>query len=64
MAGQQEFVIDVKSDGSVKIEGKGFEGAECKQFSKAIEDALGDVTKVVEKPEYRRQRVAPRTVGH
>ena len=59
----REFVIDIEPDGKVTIEGKGFEGAECKALSKDIEAHLGDVQKVVEKAEFKRGRPMLRKVG-
>lgn len=50
----KEIVIDIEADGSVKIEGKGFEGPECELFTKELEADLGTVTKKVKKPEYHR----------
>ena len=48
-----EIIVEVDTDGSVVIEGKGFIGAECRQATAAIEAALGDVIKVTPKPELR-----------
>lgn len=63
MGGQQEFVIDIAENGDTKVEGMNIEGSECKALSSAIEKALGDATKVVEKPEFHRSRTVPRKVG-
>lgn len=52
----REFTIDISPDGKqVVIEGHGFEGPECKEFSKAIEEGIGDVESVVKKPEFDRK---------
>jgi hypothetical protein len=59
----QEVIIEIDERGNATIEAKGFEGAECKLLTKAIEDALGDVEKVVEKPEFRRARPVVRKAG-
>jgi hypothetical protein len=40
----REIVIDVAPDGSVKVEAKGYTGAECELATKAFEDAVGRVT--------------------
>jgi uncharacterized protein YuzE len=57
----QEIFIDIDEQGNVKIEAAGFEGTACKDMTKAIEDALGEVTSVKKKPEYHRTRAATRT---
>ncbi len=56
----QEIVIDIDGDGNVKVEGKGFVGAECKTLTADLEAALGDVQKADLKPEYRRAPATPR----
>jgi hypothetical protein len=58
-----EFVIDIAEDGTPKIEGFGFNGPECEQFSKAITEALGVATAVVKKPEYNRRAPVKRAAG-
>lgn len=47
-----EIIID--EHGNPTIEGKGFTGPECEAFTESLENALGDVTKRVKKPEYHR----------
>lgn len=59
----QDIIIDIEPDGKIKIEAQGFEGPECKQLTAEIEKALGEVTTVKEKPEYRRGRMVTRTAG-
>jgi hypothetical protein len=36
--------ITVSPEGETKVETKGFEGAECRQASRFIEEALGQLT--------------------
>lgn len=57
----QEIVIDIDPSGDVKVEGKGFVGSECQALTKAIEEALGDVTKTELKPEFRQTKSRART---
>ena len=52
----EEIVIDIELDGTVTVEGKNFVGPECKQLTKALEEDLGVVTSVVEKPEMRQTK--------
>lgn len=63
MAGPQEIVIDIETDGTVTIEGKNFEGGECTKFTAEIEQALGKVTQRTLKPEYHRAKTLTRKVG-
>ena len=49
------IIIDIATDGSVKIDTKGFVGAECKEATRAIEKALGTTTADVKKPEFTQQ---------
>jgi len=57
----REFTIDISPDGKqVVIEGHGFDGPECKEFSKAIEEGIGDVETVTKKPEYSRPKAVSR----
>lgn len=50
----EEIVIDIDPDGGITVEGKGFEGPDCKLLTKALEEDLGAVERVQEKPEMRR----------
>mgnify|MGYP003578290896 CR=1 FL=1 len=52
----QEIIIEIEEDGKPTIEGKGFVGAECKQYTEALEAGLGEVERVTLKPEYRQAR--------
>ena len=51
----KQVVIDVKPDGEVIVDAQGFEGLECEQATKAIEQALGTVDNRQRKPEYHRR---------
>lgn len=44
--------VTVAPDGSIKIEGVGFKGAECEKATKFLEDALGVTADRKRKPEY------------
>ena len=57
----QSIDIVIEPNGDVKVEGKGFAGGDCVKFTKGIEDALGDQTSRVLKPEFR--LVAAKKVG-
>lgn len=59
----KEIVIDIDQNGNATIEGKGFEGSECKEATREIEQALGAVEKVVEKPEMKRGKAVLRKAG-
>lgn len=54
----QEILIEIDTVGNVKVEGKGFSGAECTKVTEAIEDALGEVESRKLKPEFRQTRTA------
>ena len=59
----EEIIIDIGPNGDVTVEGVGISGPECLQLTKAIEDALGTVTKVVKKPEFLRTVPLKRSAG-
>lgn len=40
---KREMVIQIAPDGTISLEVKGVKGGECLDFSKFLEDALGDV---------------------
>ena len=48
----KQIIIDIKPDGSVKIEAVGFQGQSCLEATKPFEEALGKVEAREEKPEY------------
>jgi hypothetical protein len=59
----QEIEIIVDEQGNVQVEAKGFSGADCKTLTKAIEEAVGEVTDVKLKPGYRQTRNVTRTAS-
>ena len=48
----KRIVIDIGLDGEVSIEALGFSGPACEAATKAIEEALGQVTDRTKKAEY------------
>jgi len=40
---KREIVIQIAADGSIALEVKGVPGPDCLQFTKALEEALGEV---------------------
>lgn len=58
------FTIDIDANGNVTVEGHEIAGPECTKLTDAITTALGEVTKQVKKPEFHRQAVLGRKVGH
>jgi hypothetical protein len=46
------IIIDIPLDGEITVEAEGFQGRQCKDATKAIEQALGTTTKDVNKPEF------------
>ena len=53
MADTTEIIMEFGTDGSLKMEGKGFQGRACDQAMAPFEKALGIITKRENKPEYR-----------
>ena len=49
---QKRLVIDIDPDGTIRIDAQGFSGPSCEDATRAIEQALGQVTAVMHKPEY------------
>ena len=52
--------IDIGLEGGVSIDAVGFQGPDCEEATRFLEDALGTVGETRKKPEYRRHR----TVGN
>lgn len=52
-----------RNDGTVQIDALGFKGADCSKATAAFERAIGDVTSVVRKPEYRVEQKQVQKVG-
>jgi hypothetical protein len=51
----KQVIIEITTTGEVKIEGKGFKGAECEKATKALEEALGAVKDRKKSPDYYAQ---------
>ena len=47
-----QVIIDITPDGETTMEARGFQGAQCKDATSALERALGTTTKDVKTPEY------------
>lgn len=52
MAKHKDLIITIGPDGNVKIEVEGVSGKDCMDFSKFLEDELGEVTERVRTSEY------------
>jgi hypothetical protein len=46
-------------DGTFEVDAIGFEGRECSDFTKPLEQVVGEVTERVAKPERHQVRVVP-----
>lgn len=65
MAKQKAMEIILTKDGQISVEAIEFQGQGCKEFTKAMEDALGVATGDTLKPEFRqREQQARATQGH
>jgi len=53
----KQIIVTIDLDGNAKVEAVGFNGKGCKDATKAIEEAVGTVTNVKQKPEFYRQEV-------
>lgn len=53
MRSDKKIIIDIDERGNCSIEGKGFVGPECAEFTGEIEKSLGKVTSITNKREYR-----------
>lgn len=52
--------VIVQTDGSLKIDAVGFQGADCEKATAFIEQALGQVADRQRKPEYNSRRSVTR----
>ena len=52
MAKKRDIVITIGPDGEVQIQVEGVAGSSCVDFTKFLEDELGDVTERVHTSEY------------
>lgn len=55
---KQEIIVTINPDGSTSVETKGYVGKSCKDASKFIEDALGNVESEKLKPEFYQSQQA------
>ena len=53
----KQIIVTIDLDGNATVEAVGFNGKGCKDATKAIEEAVGTVTNVKQKPEFYRQEV-------
>ena len=49
---RRQLVIDIDPDGTIRIDAQGFSGPSCEEATRAIEEALGQVTTVTHKPAF------------
>jgi hypothetical protein len=56
---KREIVIQIAPDGTISLQVKGVTGGECVEFSKFLEDALGDVIQREKTSEFYQE--APRS---
>jgi hypothetical protein len=59
MVMKREMIIQIAPDGTISLEVKGVQGAECLDFSKFLEDALGDVVQREKTSEYYQEPTRP-----
>lgn len=52
----EQIIIDIDPDGSLRIDAVGFQGPDCEQATKFIEQVLGTVAQRRKKPEYHQRR--------
>ncbi len=52
MVTKKDIIITIGPDGDIKLEVKGVPGSECLDFTKFLEEELGDVTERVHTSEY------------
>ena len=55
--------VIVKTDGTLKIDAVGFQGADCEKATAFLEKALGATKGKQKKPEYHRQAQRQQRVG-
>ena len=52
----EEIIIEIDPEGSLRIDAVGFQGPDCEEATKFIEQALGTVAQRRQKPEYHQRR--------
>lgn len=56
MKSQKKIVIEIDNEGNCSIDGQGFQGPECANFTNEVEESLGTKISHTNKPEYRQRR--------
>lgn len=51
----QEVIMDIRPDGTIGLEAKGFKGKECDSVLNELEQSLGNVINKKLKPEYHQK---------
>jgi hypothetical protein len=51
----REIEVVIHPDGSISVEAHGYEGADCEEATRFVEQALGRVRQRKRKPEYYRR---------
>ncbi len=59
---RREIEILINPDGSVSVEALGYEGPDCEEATKFLEQALGKVQERKRKPEYYRRTARHDTI--
>lgn len=57
----KQIIVLIDPDGNTQIEVDGLSGPSCKEETKALEEALGIITKTTHKADYYRQEVTSAT---
>ena len=52
---QRTIEVSVAADGSISIEAVAFQGSDCEQATRFLEEALGVVSDKARKPEYHQR---------
>lgn len=55
MKAQRTIEVTVEASGEIRIEAVSFQGADCEQATKFLEEALGTVSTRTKKPEYHQR---------
>ena len=59
----EEIIIDIEKDGSMKVDVRGVTGPDCEGLTKALEEAVGEVTSRQRKREYHERPLLKRKAG-
>ncbi len=63
MSKAKSIEVIVQPDGTLQIDAAGFQGADCEQATRFLEEALGAQAGKQRKPEYYRRARAAQRVG-